>query len=273
MKKYGRQGVINIKQGGNTSKKYTTLTAQEVIEFIEWAYAHEYYKLGNTIRKQTLGLPMGLSLAPPGANSLAICDMEKFALRNPNIYRRLCLLRYVDDILGIIAYDCKIKSSKETAIEILDNISGDATVNKQAIFYAPLKLKVEKMNKDHSTDFLEIEASLKHDGKDVRIRFKSKNETVPDKFKTIVPPTTFTTRQQKIAKLIGAFCRVYNNSPNVKDDSHNDLLSSLAIVATEFGNNGYPNKLINTALRSIYHKTNDTRLEYITFPFETIINK
>jgi hypothetical protein len=117
------------------------------------------------------------------------------------------------------------------------------------------------------------EASLKHDGKDVRIRFKSKNETVPDKFKKIVPLATFTTRQQKIAKLIGAFYRVYNNSPNVKDDSHSDLLSSLAIVATEFWNNSYPHKLINTALRSIYHKTNDTRLKHITFPFETIINK
>lgn len=108
-------------------------------------------------------------------------------------------------------------------------------------------------------------------GRDIRIRYASKNETAVINnskmiIKNIVPAETFTTNDRKRATMIGAFYRIYKLTREEREDIYDDLKTSILLKAREFYIHGYTHTLINQAIKIVARTHQyDTRFRTILF--------
>ncbi len=255
VRKSGTAGVTNTTTGLFGDSKFQIITSAEVIDLITWSLQNQYYQQGKHIRKQKLGFPMGEAIAPPGANALATVALEEWAIRNPNEFRTTSIIRYVDDMLAIAAYDQRVKETKENARRTLAALFKDKSETPLGVFNRPLKIVDEPLNDDGSTNFLEAEIRTTDDGKNINIRYRRKNEDIlrgkpnSKRLKLIVPYTSFGPKDRHIAKIYGMFKRIQHISPRRGAINERELGKSVRTFITECIHAGYPVHIFQRPLR------------------------
>ena len=129
-------------------KRYKCVTAQVLKDYINYLIDNIYVTLGNTIHKQIIGIPMGISCAPLLANLFLMTFeyeyMEKLEKKNIHSARNLNnTFRYIDDLINLNNDDFKSH---------LDEIY-------------PKELEVKKENSvDDSSSYLDLYITILNNG-------------------------------------------------------------------------------------------------------------
>jgi hypothetical protein len=250
VRKRGRNGVVNTTRGTLGDRRYTIVSGTEVMEILQYALENQFYKLGSKIKQQKIGFPMGEAIAPPGANGIATAAMEKWANQHPNKFKITTILRFVDDMISVVAYNAKDDTTKIIAKQILDQLYTDKKENENGIFKTPIRIVDEPLNKNGSTNFLEVEINTTKNCDDLTIRYKHKNEEhfkhgKKRKLKLIVPYNSWGPKDRQKAKLIGKFLRIDILTGESKTESKDRRLTRGVLPhIEECIKHGYPPKII-----------------------------
>ena len=198
---------------------------------------------------------MGEAIAPPGANALATVALESWAQRNPQQFRTTAILRYVDDMFAIATYDARDNNTLIQAKKTLAGLFQDKKDTPLGVFESPLKIVDEPLNDDGSTNFLEAEMSTTADNKNIKMRYRRKNEDSINKkpaskrLKIIVPYTSFGPKNRHSAKLYGMFKRIQQLSPRNGEEHEYELRRSANTFITECLQAGYPLSTLRGPIR------------------------
>ncbi|MBT4941639.1 MAG: hypothetical protein HON29_01230, partial [Candidatus Magasanikbacteria bacterium] len=253
VRKRGRNGVTNTTRGTLGDRRYTIISGDEVMDILQYALENQYYKLGKKIKQQKIGFPMGEAVAPPGANSIAATAMEQWADQNPTEFQRTTILRFVDDMISVVAYDKTNKETLETGKKILDELYTNKRNNKKGVFKTPIRIIDEPVNKDGSSNFLEVEINTTKKCDDLTIRYKYKNEEhfkhgEKRKLKLIVPYESWGPTERHQAKIVGKFLRMEILTGQRQHKKDKRLTHAVIPYIEECLENGYPPQ---TILKSI----------------------
>ena len=256
VRKRGRKGVKNTTRGTLGDKRFTIISADEVMEILQYTLKNQYYKMGTTVKQQTIGFPMGEAIAPPGANSIATAAMEKWAEENEQEFKRTTILRFVDDMISIIAYDANDPETLKTGQKILNNLYKDKKTNDKGIFKTPIRIIDEPLNKDGSSNFLEVELNTTKDKRDLTMRYKYKNEEhfkhgTKRKLKIIVPYDSWGPKERHHAKLIGKFLRMETLTGNRTNKKDKRLKKAATPFIEECIEQGYPPQIILKSIKKL----------------------
>lgn len=127
----------------NTST--TTVTKEDIYEMIDYIIDNAYFKFGDTVYRQLIGLPMGIDPAPPMANLYLhyyefryMEQLTKHDYGAAKLYNLIC--RFIDDLIAL-------------------NNKGHFAANIENIY--PKELKLNKENKDDSTaTYLDLDLKI-----------------------------------------------------------------------------------------------------------------
>lgn len=127
------------------ARKDIAVNAEKLLEIIKWLIGNTYFKFGNLIFQQTIGIPMGTDCAPYLANLFLHSYELKFIREHLHKDYDMCLklnktFRYIDDIT---------------------NINGSGTFEKYKSMIYPTSLELKKINISNNTaDVLDMTISI-----------------------------------------------------------------------------------------------------------------
>ena len=153
--------------------------------------------------------------------------------------------RYVDDVIGAIAYDVRSSASLRAAHHIVSLLE---------LSYSPMILKAEPT--EGWFPFLEALVRFTSDGT-INVRFHNKNyksittKGVP-KFLTIQDRLSFQSREMAITKIIGALHRLRRTSDHIPF-----MILDIAEMFVVYNNIGYSCAEFCSALTRLHRKTGD----------------
>ena len=228
----------------------------EIYSICKFDIENTYFNsLGQTLH-QTRGVPMG----SPGSPSYAICicayyehllheKLRKFEDTTEDLTPTIRGMRYIDDLLTVIAWNKQEPETKQRALTVQHMITNET-------YHQFMKLKCEDTSKPFTflEGILNIEQSASHPDK-ITIKYNNKNflpliETGKIKFHTLQHRGPFITKSQAQAKIIGQLHRMEKTVVTKKS-----LTTAIQEWATIANKLEYKNSEIITAIKTMV--TND----------------
>ena len=238
-RKYRKISIPRSKQGkaffgySQNYRSFITLSFQDIINITTFDIRSVYFTSLGTILHQFKGSPMG----SPGSSSYAICtcmyyehqfyhsvyDSQKLSPHLPSDSLIIRAKRYVDDVLGFIAYD----SERPITRRIAENL---ITTLKNA--YHPDMIFKDVPVVNNQTCFLETSVSI-HNNNHIDVFHHDKNFhhllTHPTpKTLSIMDAQSFSPLSQPRNNILNTLHRIHQNSSN----NYNIITSSLGYLST-----------------------------------------
>jgi len=239
-----KRGVRGVRWGKYVDRVSTVqIQYFELLKLVELDINNCYFKLGDQIMKQIIGIPMGGPTSPPC--SIILCAMAEInwqkQLKHLHIFNNTFFTRYVDDGLIITMNGVKY-SAKQNAhllLQILKKLYPDT-----------LTLLIE--SEGNEVDFLEMK--LKIINKQILTYHKNKNyehirQGEGQKFLNLIHFQSFTPIQQKIGVVMGSMLRV----TNLANTYTQKMLDALQLF-WEFVFLGYNKKTLLKAIYKLEHR-------------------
>ena len=238
--------------------QFITLSFQEVRDICVTDIHSCYFKSLGIYILQIVGVPMG----SPGSSNLAIAHcayaehqfsssirdfLPLMGYRHSTSTKLFRFMRYVDDVLGVVAYDCRSHHSLEAACAILHFLKHHA-------YHKNLILKEEPTEGWFA--FLEAKLCIPHAGP-FHIQFNNKNlpsfaDTGKLKFLRIQNRASFMSKRDATTRISGALHRLRRTALRPHARVANTLEMALVYAAQ-----GYPLHLFGDALDNMSKKLNE----------------
>ena len=109
-------GPIHLGRSGDADTKRITLTFDEILDIINFDLNNTYFRVGDTVLQQKVGIPMGSPLSP--AIAQIVCAYYEYhtisQARLDGITNQVDGVRYVGDLTAVIFYNPNSTSSNVT---------------------------------------------------------------------------------------------------------------------------------------------------------------
>ena len=246
-------GDVHLGRSGDADTKRITLTFEELIEIVEFDLNNTYFRVGDTVLQQKVGIPMGSPLSPAIAQILCAYYESHIIskCRLDGILNQVEGIRYVDDLTAVIYYDPTSVSSTRDANDLAHRI--------QFGYHPQMVLEVE--NTDLPFKFLSSVLEVDKLTCTFDARFHNKNQAQikcrkPQQFPTYQHFHSFAPTRQKKSVVISSIHRIGNacNSMCSVQNAFNSLCVELRQLC-------YPARIIRDALWRVQQR--DSRWQVI----------
>lgn len=236
----------HLGRSGESDSKRINFTFDELINVIKFDLKNSYFKIGDRILQQRVGIPMGSPLSPALAQ-IVCAYYEAQTLANAardGITNPVEGIRYVDDLTALIYYDPAVPASKVDAEELARRIQNG--------YHPNMDLEVE--NTDMPFKFLSSILRVNKNKCKITSRFHNKNKKQikqgkPQLFPTYQHYHSHAPARQKMSVVISSIHRIGNAC-----SSHKAAQNAFNIISRELRCLKYPEKIISSALRRVRNK-------------------
>ena len=240
------EGKTHLGRTGDADSKRINFTFDELLEIVDFDLDNTYFKVGDTMLQQKVGIPMGSPLSP--ALAQIICAFYESntikQARSAGITNEVDGVRYVDDLTAVIYYDPSSPLSTSNAYDLSKRI--------QYGYHPNMELEVE--DTDEPFKFLSSMIRINKKTCKIRAKFHNKNtaqikHSKPQLFLTYQHFESFAPVRQKSSVVISTIHRIGNacNSVQYAQKAFN-------LLCLELKGLRYPDKIILRALRRVRNK-------------------
>ena len=233
-------GDVHLGRTGDADTKRITISFDEILEIIEFDLNNTYFRVGDKVLQQKVGIPMGSPPSP--ALAQVVCAYYEFhtiqRARSVGITNSLEGVRYVDDLTAVIYYDPTSTTSKARARILAAML--------QHGYHPKMELEVE--NTDLPFKFLSSILEVDKITCTFDAKFHNKNlaqikRREPQLFPTYQHFHSFAPTRQKSSVVISSIHRIGNacNSIHSVQNAFNNLFVELRQLK-------YPTHIIRNAL-------------------------
>lgn len=227
-------------QSGDADTKRITITFEDILEIVDFDLNNTYFRVGDRVLQQKVGIPMGSPLSP--ALAQIVCAYYEYhtlkRARRIGIGNQVEGVRYVDDLTAVIYYDPTSLPSK---------INAELLANMIQFGYHP-KMELEVENTDLPFKFLSSILEVEKSTCKFEAKFHNKNLTQikrrqPQLFPTYQHFHSYAPTRQKSSVVISSIHRIGNacNSVHSVQKAFNNLFVELRQLK-------YPTHIIRNAL-------------------------
>jgi hypothetical protein len=239
-------GPIHLGRSGDADTKRITLTFDEILEIVDFDLNNTYFRVGDTVLQQKVGIPMGSPLSP--AIAQIVCAYYEYhtilQARLDGITNQVDGARYVDDLTAVIYYDPSSEASQRDANLLAKRI--------QFGYHPNMELEVE--NTDLPFKFLSSVLEIDKETCIFDSRFHNKNQEQIKRREPQIFPTyqhfhSYAPIRQKSSVVISSIHRIGNAC-----NTTHSVQNAFNLLCVELKQLRYPTKVIVNALWRVQEK-------------------